>query len=188
MIQQRPLLPILLLLGLFPFQGNLSAAPAKSAITSKETKAIAKPPAANSSEIQARQFFDQIAGKWSGKGTSSGMDIQDLLTLSWTLDKRFLKFHFGAREGDSFTAEGYFWYNPQKASCEFYEFNNGEWPIRILSGSLQGNTLTLREKTEDRHVQLTIGKNADGTLSLEEAFVQEKGLTPFVNEIFNRVK
>ena len=128
-----------------------------------------------------------LIGKWNGKGTSFGTAVEDRISFDTTIRSRFLYMKLSALTGDDFEAEGYLWYNPAKDSVEFYEFNTGRWPVRILRGKAEANMITLEEHIDARHIRITFHIMKD-SFKLEEARIIGGQKEVFVNEIFTRTR
>lgn len=141
---------------------------------------------ANNKQIEASKFLDRFEGYWLGEGEAGGKKVRDEMQYEWTLDHRFLHMKIRSLEGDTFRAEGYFWYNRTQNRFEFYEFNNGRWPVRIMKGSLNKEKLILEERTNDRHIRIILEWVNDGVLKLTEGYVKGQKFEPFVQETFQR--
>ena len=128
-----------------------------------------------------------LVGEWKGKGTSFGTAVEDKASFDTVMRSRFVFMKLSAIKGDDFIAEGYLWYNPVKKLIEFYEFNDGAWPVRILTGKAKGNRIILEENTEGRHIRLTFTITKD-SFDLEEASIKEGKAGVFVSETFTRIK
>lgn len=128
-----------------------------------------------------------LVGQWQGKGTSFGKAVEDQISFDTTIKAKFLFMKLSALKGDDFIAEGYMWYNPAKASIEFYEFNDGAWPVRILTGRAEGNRITLEENTDGRHIRITFLISKD-SFELTEARLNNGKENVFVKETFLRVQ
>jgi hypothetical protein len=137
-----------------------------------------------------RTFSDSLllclVGHWQGKGTSFGNAVEDKISFDTTIKAKFLFMKLSALKGDDFVAEGYLWYNPNKACIEFYEFNDGAWPVRILSGKAQENNITLEENIDGRHIRITFLISKDSFV-LTETRISNGKESVFVNETFRRV-
>lgn len=139
-------------------------------------------------QADQKNFLNHFAGKWKGEGKSMGKWVKDELVFTPTLDNKFLLMKLRALDGDSFAAEGYLRYNEQTNQFEFYEFSNGQWPVRILKGKVVDSSLVLEEKTGNRHIRITMTVKDKKTFTLEEAHVKETGLAPFVQETFTKIE
>ncbi len=125
-------------------------------------------------------FLEKWIGNWEGTGLSQGRTIRDLMMVQWVLNRRFLRFTYAAMEGDSYTGEGYFWYNPQFDRYEWWEFNNGKWPVRHHVGFERQNQLVLEEHDGDRHMRLIFTFKDDHCLEMTEGFLQNDHFHPYV--------
>lgn len=128
-----------------------------------------------------------LVGEWRGAGTSFGKPVADTASFYTVLRSRFIFMRLSALKGDDFLAEGYLWYNASKNVIEFYEFNDGAWPVRMLSGEASGNKIILEEKLPDRHIRLTITIERD-SFDLEEARIDNGKTAVFVKETFTRMR
>ena len=152
--------------------GLLVCACAPSQTQLKEKGAAVK--AAGDSEStqrqRARHFFEQLVGRWTGTGTGNDGPARDSVVWEWTLNDRFLRMNYVAHS-DPFRAEGYLWDNSAQSRIEFYEFNNGEWPVRMLTGELtdEGKQLRLEEHPPGRDVSLIIRLNGASNWDFQEA-------------------
>ena len=137
-------------------------------------------------EAAAHAFLDRFAGRWMGEGTTRGKPIRDEMQFEWTLGRRFLRLRYRALAGDDFQAEGYVWYDPERSRYEFYEFNTGRAPVRVEVGQRTNDRLVFVERTERRHMQLTLELVDTDTLKLTEAEVFGKRVEPYVYLTFRR--
>lgn len=128
-----------------------------------------------------------LVGQWQGKGTSFGNAVEDKISFDTTIRAKFLFMKLSAIKGDDFVAEGYLWYNPGKARIEFYEFNDGAWPVRILTGKAEGNKISLEENIDGRHIRITFLISKD-SFELTETRISNGKENVFVKETFRRVQ
>jgi hypothetical protein len=128
-----------------------------------------------------------LAGVWQGKGTSFGIEVEDKASFDTVIKSGFLFMKLFSVKGDDFVAEGYLWYNPENEVIEFYEFNNGAWPVRMLKGNAEANKIALEENTDSRHIRITFVINKD-SFDLEEAKLEDGKAEVFVKEKFSRVR
>jgi hypothetical protein len=133
-----------------------------------------------------KKLFKKFVGFWLGEGKAGGKSVRDELEWKWALDNRFLYMHLRSIKGDTLRADGYLWYNEAQDRVEFYEFNNGAWPVRLMIGHIIRNKIVLEEKTEDRHIQISLEFETDSLLKLTEANMKSGVLEPFVEETFKR--
>lgn len=140
----------------------------------------------HSEQIEPSKFLDRFEGHWLGEGEAGGKKVRDELQYEWTLDHRFLRMNIHSVEGDTFRAEGYLWYDEAQHRFEFYEFNNGQWPVRIMRGSLTNEKLILEEHTKDRHIRISFEWVNGNVLKLTEGHIKGGRVAPFVQETFRR--
>jgi len=131
-------------------------------------------------------FLERWVGEWEGTGTSDGKPVRDRMTIQWTLNHRFLRFTYIAQEGDRYKGEGYFWYNPQLKRYEWWEFNNGRWPVRQHIGDRTQDQLVLEENDGDRRMRLIFTFSDNNTLEMTEGFVEGDQAKPYVVMKFRR--
>lgn len=144
--------------------------------------AEAHPPAAE------RKFLERFVGEWEGEGESDGRKVRDAMRFEWALGNRFIRFTYKALDGDDYKGEGYVWYNPARERYEWWEFNNGKWPVRQHTGRRDKDLLKLEETSTDRKLRLTFRFTADDTLLMAESFVEGDKLKPYVNVTFHRTE
>ncbi len=137
------------------------------------------------SEAAARERLARFVGRWVGEGETNGQAIRDEAAWAWALGGRFLKMSYRALDGDSFAAEGYFWYNTASGQFEFYEFNNGRAPVRFLVGHVEDETLVFEERTETNQVQIVFAWLDDDSLTMTETGRLD-GRAHAVQETFRR--
>ena len=145
---------------------------------------------ANAQKLQrthADSLLHSLIGHWQGKGTSFGIAVEDKISFDTTIRGRFLFMKLAAITGDEFIAEGYLWYNPDKQQVEFYEFNDGAWPVRILTGKAEGNKILLEEKIANRHIRISFLISQESFVLTEAKIIDGKEEI-FVNETFARIK
>jgi len=135
---------------------------------------------------EGTRFLGRLVGSWLGEGKANGKMITDELKFEWVLSNKFLQVYSRSRDGDTFEAQGYFWYDEKRRHFEFHEFSNSEWPIRIMKGGLIKDRLTLEEHTPDRHVRIVFELVDDNTLMLTEGHIQKEKVDLFVQETFRR--
>jgi hypothetical protein len=140
----------------------------------------------NSIELTEQHFLERFVGEWEGKGQSDNNDVQDLMQFQWVLNQRFLSFSYKALAGDNYEGEGYVWYNPSLSLYEWWEFNNGRWPVRKHQGQHNDNQLVLEEHTEDRDMRLTFTFANNDTLDMTEGFLNGEQLDAYVAVKFRR--
>jgi hypothetical protein len=136
----------------------------------------------SSDESIPKKFLNHFVGHWLGEGIARGQKVSDEMQCEWTLGERFLRVNIQQRGTDAFKAEGYFWYDEAQNRFEFYEFNNGEWPVRVMRGALTNEKLILEEHCENRDVRMMI-EWIDGT----SFRLTERGEL-FVDETFRRTE
>ncbi|MCE3282271.1 MAG: hypothetical protein K0Q66_1008 [Chitinophagaceae bacterium] len=159
-----------------------------AAVITKGTKSgNDKPVEALADKIAADSLLHLLVGKWEGKGVSFGKAVEDLASFDTTIGSRFIFMKLTAVKGDNFRAEGYVWFNPVSGKVEFYEFNSGVWPVRILSGYIQGEQIILEEKTADRFIRIVFSVRKDN-FYLEEAKMSGNKKEIFVSENFRRTQ
>ncbi|MDX1948539.1 MAG: hypothetical protein SFU86_24345 [Pirellulaceae bacterium] len=140
----------------------------------------APPPAAE------REFLARFVGDWLGAGTSEGKPVKDVFRCQWSLGERFVRFSYQAEAGDKYVGEGYFWFNPRRERYEWWEFNNGHWPVRQHVGRREGDALLLEESAADRKLRLVFRFTPEGTLQMTEGFVEGERVKPYVTITFRR--
>ncbi len=158
----------------------LVAVPASGGATAAEARL-----AAPSAEVT---FLDRFVGAWRGTGIQDGKPIRDEMQFAWALNRRFLRFTYKALAGDGYLGEGYVWYNPSLKRYEWWEFNNGTWPVREHRGTRDADSLVMEEKASDRHLRLTFSFTDADTLRMEESHVVGQQIKPYVTVTFRRVR
>jgi hypothetical protein len=126
----------------------------------------------------AKSFLTRFVGIWEGDGISEGNPVRDRMAVNWALDQRFLRFTYQAISGDSYMGEGYFWHNSDQCRYEWWEFNNGGWPIRQHSGERRDEQLVLNERAKNRDMRLTFSFTGMDTLEMQEGYLRK-------GEVFN---
>lgn len=132
------------------------------------------------------KFLDRLAGNWTGEGTSEGREVRDEMSFEWTLDNKFLRLRYRALKGDEYKGEGYFRFDKERDRFEYYEFNNGKWPVRQGFGKLAGNSLVFSEQRADVNIRLIIELVSADSIKITEAYIREKSEDPFVTVTFRR--
>jgi hypothetical protein len=131
-------------------------------------------------------FFDRLLGNWLGKGNFNGKTVIDRMIFNHVLDDQFLYFQYYALEGDTYKGEGYLFFAPKDQRFQWFEFNNGRWPIRIHSGFVIDQRLILEEHTFDRDMRLIFEFLDENTLHMTEAYLRADQAEVYVDEIFAR--
>jgi hypothetical protein len=109
------------------------------------------------------------------------------MRFQWALNRRFLRFTYKALAGDGYLGEGYVWYNPALRRYQWWEFNNGTWPVREHHGDRDADALILEEHTGARHLRLTFSFTDANTLRMDEAHLVGQQPKPYVTVTFRRV-
>ena len=109
--------------------------------------------------------LQRLAGQWVGEGTSFSTTVRDVATFEWGLGGRFLRITYRAEVGDSFAAEGYFWETGR--DVRFQEFSTAA-PVRLLSGTCDGDSLVLDEIAEGKHIRLAFRFLDAATMEMTE--------------------
>jgi hypothetical protein len=131
-------------------------------------------------------FLDRLLGSWLGMGTSNGKAVVDRMTFKHVLDDKFLYFQYYALEGDTYKGEGYIFFDHKDQRFQWYEFNNGLWPIRIHSGSVIDRSLILEEHSFGRDMRLIFEFLDDNTVRMTEAYLRVDRAEVYVDEVFKR--
>jgi hypothetical protein len=131
-------------------------------------------------------FLEQFVGEWEGDGTSEGQKVRDRMVVQPALSGRFFRFSYKALVGDGYEGEGYFWYNAKLRRYQWWEFNEGKWPVREHEGQRSGNQLILEEHTPERHMRLTFTFVDQNTLSMTEGFLTGDQFKPYAVVKFQR--
>jgi hypothetical protein len=131
-------------------------------------------------------FLERLVGQWEGSGKSNNREIRDLMQFQWALNQRFVHFFYRALAGDNYEGEGYIWYNPSHRCYEWWEFNNGQRPVRMHTGHGNQNQLILEEDGEEQKMRLTFTFVDDSTLEMTESFLEEEQVEPYVRVRFQR--
>lgn len=131
-------------------------------------------------------FLDRLLGSWLGTGTSNSKAVVDKMTFKYVLDDQFLYFQYYALEGDTYKGEGYLFFDHKEQRFQWYEFNNGRWPIRVHSGYANDQRLVLEEHSLGRDMQLIFEFLDENTLHMTEAYLRVDGADIYVNEVFRR--
>lgn len=132
-----------------------------------------------------RRFLQRLAGTWVGEGTSEGTEVRDEMTLAWTLGDRFLRLEYRSPT-DGYAGEGYVWFDTRQKRYEWWEFNNGYWPVRQHRGSREGSSLVLAEHVGERQTRLTLELVGDDTLEVKERLLRDGTWAPLATLTFRR--
>jgi hypothetical protein len=131
-------------------------------------------------------FLNRLLGSWLGKGNSNTKVVIDKMTFKYVLDDNFLYFQYYALEGDNYKGEGYLFFDHKDQQFQWYEFNNGWWPIRIHSGYVIDKRLILEEHSFGRDMQLIFEFLDENTVHMTEAYLRADGAEVYVDEVFTR--
>lgn len=133
---------------------------------------------------ESTPFLDRTIGHWKGTGTSYGSKISDEMWVDKTLGDKWVHIHFVSTGLDKYVGEVYLRCDGPDGRYEFYEFNNGAWPLRLAYGKVVGNTLSVEEHAEGRDIRITFELPDKTTFKLTEATIAGKSVKPFVEEVF----
>lgn len=131
----------------------------------------------SSNKVKETQILEQFVGVWVGKGKSLGGETTDEMTFSWLFNKRFLKMNYRTLEGkDTYTSEGFIWFNPKKSLFEYYDFNDGLWEVRQGFGNIDRNRLVIAETRQEdgTYIELIFEFVDKNTLKFVEFFTKNK--------------
>jgi hypothetical protein len=127
--------------------------------------------------------LQRLAGRWVGEGTSFSTSVRDVATFEWGLGARFLRVTYRAEVGDSFAAEGYLW--DAGGEVRFQEFSTAS-PVRLLSGTCDGDRLVLEERTAGKHIRLAFRFLTAATMEMTETDLAGARPVIFVSLRFQR--
>ncbi len=128
----------------------------------------------------------RLVGRWVGEGTSDGEKVRDEMRCEWIHGNRFLKLHYRATDGDDYSGEGYLRYNPERKLYEYWEFNNGRWPVRQWTGNWVKDRFVFSEDRKDLRIQLTMEFVSADSIKMSENYVRGDKLELFVSLTFRR--
>lgn len=102
------------------------------------------------------------------------------------LDGQFLFFQYYALEGDTYNSEGYVFFDHDTQQIRWYEFNNGQWPVRTHTGRAVDQSLVLEEHSFGRHMRLVFEFLDHSTIHMTEAHLRDDQIDVYVDMIFKR--
>ena len=140
----------------------------------------------NSIQTDKGEFLERFVGSWIGEGDSDEQKVRDEMKFEWAFDKRFLKLHYRALDGDKYKGEGYIWFNKELNQYEYYEFNNGRWAIRQGIGQVVSNSFVISEQRKGNRIRLTFEFINPASIKMTEVYVRKKGNQPFAALSFRR--
>jgi hypothetical protein len=141
---------------------------------------------ADTNSSTSNSFLDRFVGNWLGEGYSNNKRIIDRMDLRYVLDNLFLRFQYEALEGDTYKGEGYIFFDKDTQQFQWYEFNNGWWPIRMHMGRQDNQSLILEEHSSGRDMRLIFEFLNENTMRMTEAHLRDGRAEVYVDEIFKR--